>query len=228
MKILDLLRRQRSHPDVARDDDQPVSSASKTTAEILEIATLKHNIRKLEAKLAAREHSPAIQRLREHQRRVRETLLYLPSHQGKDFARGIVAGEFVHWDLAEAFEEVSAMKEALNRLGEPNLFLDLDHDFRTKMFHVDRFYLRPNEGIYCEGRWTAVGLHLRPRFRGVSPACIPPGKKFPVPKTVEIIKRRQWEEIQASLPEHDTSGCLGAVCINCMPVYPDTNKLEHI
>jgi hypothetical protein len=223
---------------ISREDAQQVSGAV-----AIEAAELKHNIRKLEAKIAEREAARRRKRAeldelerrirereRERERQARDVLCFLPSFRGEDYAQGVVADGFIRWDLAEAFEEVLALMEALRSLGEREFFLDRDHDFVSKMFYVDRVYYRPNEGIYVDGRWSKEGLHYRPLLKGVSPAGIPRSNKYPLSTTGEMIKRRQWEEVTrptlASLPTHLSGTSLGCVCIFCEPQFSETHKLE--
>jgi hypothetical protein len=186
--------------------------------ERLEVAVLKASISRLEARRSE------LQQARERRRfESRETLLYLPASYGGSYAEAEVAGGFLRINLREALKDLELRMEACRRFGvEP--YLDKDHDFRTPMFMVQRFYIVETEGLYCSGCWTPKGLRLRPFFRGVSSAGIEYSKKFPPPAKYLMAKDREWKENKKNLeaPDVDFLGSLGCVCIDCYATWPAT------
>jgi hypothetical protein len=155
---------------------------------------------------------------------VREALCYLPAWRGADYAMAAVAGEILRYDLREAMINVSLRMESCRLLGEKP-YLDLDHDYKTQMFMIEKFSLVEREGIFCLGFWTAEGLQQRALFQGVSAAGLGYDKKFPpTPKLLEA-DQRAWKERKKNLaPDADFLGALGCVCIDCAPTFPGTSK----
>jgi hypothetical protein len=148
---------------------------------------------------------------------VRDVLTYLASYSGNDYAQAEVEGELLRLDLEELYQNVKHKHEALVEAGETP-YLDKDHDFATKLFLIDRFYFRPNEGVFAEGRWTAEGLRLRPRKMGVSPN-FNYSDKHPPSQNVVIAKKRQMDELDERIQPVDSMGVLGAVCCGILPTF---------
>ena len=140
-------------------DIEELKRQERQARERVEFEALKAAAERLEAELAALRGRPPL-----------DTLTFLPACQGRDYAQGVTAGEFLRYDLAEAWQSVSTRMEILSRCGERNFYLDMDHDFRTRVFEVWRLYYVPCAGIFCEGQWTKTGARLRSLFKGVSPS----------------------------------------------------------
>ena len=154
---------------------------------------------------------------------VREALCLLPAYRGQDYAQAVVEGGFLRLDLREATMDVALQIDLCRRLGvKPTL--DKDHDYKMKMFIVEKGYLIEKIGIFVLGYWTPEGLRLRSRFRGVSDSCSQYSKKYPPPAEYLAAKKKQWEERKKTLAD-DASflGPLGCICIDYDPTFPDTS-----
>lgn len=156
---------------------------------------------------------------------VREVLTYLPSFKGQSFAEANVLGEFHRFDLYEALECVQSRMEALGRYGVTDFFLDVDHDFVSQAFMIDKFFIVKGEGLLVEGRWTLLGIRLRPLFRGISPARIPWSQGFPPSPRLRLLKEWQAKKNEEALQkESESADSLGAICVNSPPTFPETNR----
>jgi hypothetical protein len=211
----------------ATRDPEDVELEQSQTEHRVEIAGLKERHARLEreiAELRGKIKKPNLQPCMQ-----RDTLTWLPSWRGHDFAQAIVGSDVVKWDLREAWEQISDWMEMCRRFGITDWFLDSDHDFKTKAFALDRLYFRPNEAIYAEGSWTPAGMNLRRLFMGVSPAWIFPGasKKFELPPKYLEAKRREWEEdIKEKTETDEAMAWLGAVCFRCPPTFTYYNQAD--
>jgi hypothetical protein len=154
----------------------------------------------------------------------REALCILPAYLGRDYAMASVPGGFLRFDLREALMDIALQMEACRRLGEKP-YLDKDHDFRSKLFTLERACLVEKEGIFGLGHWTKEGLRLRSSYQGVSHSCVEYSKKYPPPAEYLEAKKKQIEEMNKTLtPDADFLGSLGCVCIDESPTFPGTIK----
>jgi hypothetical protein len=199
------------------DIETPATAAQDVSvgAMAIEAAQLKRNIRRLEARIAEREHE-RMQR--------RETLCYLPSYQGKDFAQALVCGEVERHDLAEAWEWVKARKEASEAEGYHKFYLDLDHDHSCRCYEVDRLYYEPNKGIFIEGSWHPEALKIRRYFKGVSPSWLRWSDKYPPsPRLLSFNEKRTIENYKSMRGRRvDMVQSIGAVCLKDRPTFSET------
>jgi hypothetical protein len=155
---------------------------------------------------------------------VREALCYLPAWRGRDYAQATVEGEILRYELREAAIEIALRMESCRLLGQKP-YLDKDHDYRTQLFMIERFFLVEGEGIFCAGFWTSTGLRCRSSFNGVSPAGLGYSKKFPpTPKLLAADQRDSKATKKKLSPDADFLGSLGCVCVDYAPTFTATLK----
>src|SRR5262249_51392103 len=130
------------------------------------LAELDQKIAALRAKLDAKRNGKLVARAAAFVGKPHEKILFLPAGR----VRSVVPPE----------QEVTVDDRFAARL---NLFvvsvfdqgntpyLDLAHDFRTKIFEITKFEFEPSAGVVAYGRFTPLGRKLRDqrRISGVSP-----------------------------------------------------------
>jgi hypothetical protein len=184
------------------------------------------NIERLKAELAERQNTLVALEQKRHALGPPKRLCFLPSYCGNDFAEAIFAGECERIDLAEAWEKVLERQEIWRRDGADCLWLDRDHDCATRMFEIWRFYYAPNEGIFCEGKFTPIGCRLLERFNGVSPMWLEYSKRFPPSNTLVMARSRFGAERAKTLRPINPMGVMGSICINDEPTFRETKHQQ--